>query len=88
MIKSLFAIKDLKNSSILPPQWPSENKIDNNKITTIMIKSLFTNSDYNKRFLKILEIYKKLRDIKTEVNTLVKKGIQSTMILKKKSTDL
>ena len=51
-----------------------------------MIKSLFTNSDYNKRFLKILEIYKKLRDVKTEVNTLVKKGIQSTMILKK-STD-
>ena len=48
-----------------------------------MIKSLFTNSDYNKRFLKILEIYKKLRDVKTEVNTLVKKGIQSTMILKK-----
>ena len=45
-----------------------------------MIKSLFTNSDYNKRFLKILEIYKKLRDVKTEVNTLVKKGIQSTMI--------
>ena len=26
--------------------------------------------------------------LKTEVNTLVKKGIQSTMILKKKSTDL
>ena len=28
-----------------------------------MIKSLFTNSDYNKRFLKILKI-KKLRDVK------------------------
>ena len=27
--------------------------------------------------------FKKLRDVKTEVNTLVKKGIQSTMILKK-----
>ena len=40
--------KDLKNSSILPPYWPSRNKIDNNKITAIMIKSLFTNSDYNK----------------------------------------
>ena len=48
----VIIIKDLKNSSILPPQWPSKNKIDNNnnnKITTIMIKSLFTNSDYNKR---------------------------------------
>ena len=29
--------------------------------------------------------FKKLRDVKTEVNTLVKKGIQSTMILKKKA---
>ena len=61
MIKSLIqiviiVIKDLKNSTILPPQWPSKNKIGNNKITTILIKSLFTNSDYNKRFLKILEI--------------------------------
>ena len=45
-------IKDLKNSSILPLWWPCKNKI-NNKITTIMIKSLFTNSE---RFLKILEI--------------------------------
>ena len=45
----VIIIKDIKNSSILPPQWPYENKIDDNKITTIMIKSLFTNSDYNKR---------------------------------------
>ena len=45
-------IKDLKNSSILPPYWPSKNKIDNNKVTAIMIKSLFTNSDYNKISLK------------------------------------
>ena len=52
-----------------------------------MIKSLFTNSDYNKRFLKILKI-KNWEMLKTEVNTLVKKGIQSTMILKKKGTDL
>ena len=29
-------------------------KIDNNQITLIMIKSLFTNNDYDKRFLKIL----------------------------------
>ena len=33
-------IKDLKNSSILPPQWPSKNKIVNNQITLIMVKSL------------------------------------------------
>ena len=53
-----------------------------------MIKSLFTNSDYNKRFLKILKI-KKLRDVKNGSEYIVKKGIQSTMILKKKkSTDL
>ena len=36
MIKSLFTnviiIKDLKNSTILPAQWPSKNKIDNNII--------------------------------------------------------
>ena len=49
-------MKDLKNSNILPPQWSSINKIDNNKITLIKIKSLFTNSDYNKRFSKILEV--------------------------------
>ena len=36
-----------KNSSILPSA--PLKKIDNNKITTIMIKSQFTNSDYNKR---------------------------------------
>ena len=47
-----------------------------------MIKILFTNSDYNKRFLKF-QRFKQLRDVKTEVNTGKKKGIQSTMILKK-----
>ena len=49
-----------------------------------MIKSLFTNSDYNKRFLKNSKALKNWEMLKTEVNTLVKKGIQSTMILKKK----
>ena len=48
-----------------------------------MIKSLFTNSDYNKRFLKNSKALKNWEMLKTEVNTLVKKGIQSTMILKK-----
>ena len=38
-----------------------------------MIKSLFTNSDYNKRFLKILKI-KNLE--------MIKKGIKFTMMLK------
>ena len=48
-----------------------------------MIKSIFTNSDYNKRFLKNSKALKNWEMLKTEVNTLVKKGIQSTMILKK-----
>ena len=48
-----------------------------------MIKSLFTNSDYNKRFFKILKI-KKLRDVKNGSEYIGKKGIQSTMILKQK----
>ena len=51
-LQIVIIIKDIKNSGTLPPQWPSKNKIDNNKSTTTMIKSLFTNSDYNKRFLK------------------------------------
>ena len=38
-----------------------------------MIKSLFTNSDYNKRFLKILQI-KKLRDVKNGSEYIGKKG--------------
>ena len=38
-----------------------------------MIKSLFTNSDYNKRFLKILRI-KKLRDVKNGSEYIGKKG--------------
>ena len=38
-----------------------------------MIKSLFTNSDYNKRFLKILKI-KKLRDVKNGSEYIGKKG--------------
>ena len=46
-----------------------------------MIKSL--SSDYNKRFLKILNI-KKLRDVKNGSEYISKKGIQSTIILKKK----
>ena len=48
-----------------------------------MIKSLFTNSDYNKRFLKNSKALKNWEMLKTEVNTVVKKGIQSTTILKK-----
>ena len=47
-LQIVIIIKDLKNSSILPPLWPCKNKIDNNIIKTIMIKSLFTSSDYNK----------------------------------------
>ena len=56
----VIIIKDIENSSILPPQWPSKNKIDNNKITTIMIKSLFR--------------FKKLRDVKTGSEYTGKKG--------------
>ena len=37
-----------------------------------MIKSLFTNSDYNKRFLKIMKI-KKLRDVKNGSEYIGKK---------------
>ena len=37
-----------------------------------MIKSLFTNNDYNKRFLKILKI-KKLRDVKNGSQYIGKK---------------
>ena len=37
-----------------------------------MIKSLFTNSDYNKRFLKILKI-KKLKDVKNGSEYIGKK---------------
>ena len=55
------------------------------KITLIMIKSLFTNSDYNKRFLKILKI-KKLRDVKNRSEYIGKKGIP--IYNEKKSTDL
>ena len=42
-----------------------------------MIKSLFTNSDYNKRFLKILKIniiYNKLRDVKNGSEYIGEKG--------------
>ena len=38
-----------------------------------MIKGLFTNSDYNKWFLKILKI-KKLRDVKNGSEYIGKKG--------------
>ena len=71
--------------SILP-SGPLKTKIDNNKITTIMIKSLFTNSDYNKRFLKILKI-KKLRDVKNGSEYIGKKGNPIYNDIKKESTD-
>ena len=50
-----------------------------------MIKSLFTNSDYNKRFLKILKI-KKLRDVKNGSEYIGKKGnpIYNDIFKKKK----
>ena len=51
-----------------------------------MIKSLFTNSDYNKRFLKILKI-KKLRDVKNGSEYIGKKGNPIYNDIKKKSTD-
>ena len=64
---------------------PSKNKIDN-KITTIMIKAYL-------QIVIIIKVIKNSRDqrnrekkdrevLKTEINTLVKKGIQSTMIFK------
>ena len=49
-----------------------------------MIKSLFTNSDYDERSLKF-QRFKKLRDVKNG-SEYIGKGIQSTMIFKK-STD-
>ena len=53
-----------------------------------MIKSLFTNSEDNKRFLKILKI-KKLRDFKNGSKYIDKKGNPIyNDIKKKKSTDL
>ena len=52
-----------------------------------MIKSLFTNSDYNKRFLKILKI-KKLSDVKNGSEYICKKGNPVFSDIKKKSTDL
>ena len=48
-----------------------------------MIKSLFTNSDYNKRFLKILKI-KKLRDVKNGSEYIGKKGNPIYNDIKKK----
>ena len=51
-----------------------------------MIKSLFTNSDYNKRFLKILKI-KKLRDVKNGSEYIGKKGNPIYNDIKKESTD-
>ena len=48
-----------------------------------MIKSLFTNSDYNKRFLKILQI-KKLRDVKNGSEYIGKKGNPIYNDIKKK----
>ena len=64
---------------------PSKNKIDN-KITTIMMKAYL-------QIVIIIKVIKNSRDqrnrekkdrevLKTEINTLVKKGIQSTMIFK------
>ena len=53
------------------PSGPQKKKI-NNQITLIMIKSLFKNNDYNKRFLKILKI-KKLRDVKNGSEYIGKK---------------
>ena len=58
-----------------------KNKIDNNKITTIMIKSLFTNSDYNKG-IQSSKIYKKhkflekiqVKNIKPVLKFLLKKA--------------
>ena len=54
-----------------------------------MIKRLFTNRDYNKLKKKIKKIknskdFKNWEMLKTDVNTLVKRRIQSTMIFKKK----
>ena len=53
-----------------------------------MIKSLFTNSDYNKRFLKIRKI-KKLRDVKNGSEYIGKKGnpIYNDIQKKKKKND-
>ena len=65
------------------PSGPLRKKIDNNKITLIMIKSLFTNSDYNKRFLKILKITK-LRDVKNGSEYIGKKGNPIYNDIKKK----
>ena len=48
-----------------------------------MIKSLFTNSDYDKRFLKILKI-KKLRDVKNGSEHIGKKGNPIYNDIKKK----
>ena len=52
-----------------------------------MIKSLFTNSDYNKRFLKILKI-KKLRDVKNGSEYIGKKGPIYNDIKKKKKVQI
>ena len=52
-----------------------------------MIKSLFTNSDYNKRVLKILKIniiYNKLRDVKNGSEYIGKKGNPIYNDIKKK----
>ena len=48
-----------------------------------MIKSLFTISDYNKRFIKILKI-KKLRDVKNGSEYIGKKGNPIYNDIKKK----
>ena len=48
-----------------------------------MMKSLFKNSDYNKRFLKILKI-KKLRDFKNGSEYIGKKGNPIYNDIKKK----
>ena len=52
-----------------------------------MIKGLFTISDYNKRFLKILKI-KKLKDVKNGSEYIGKKGNPIYNDIKKKSTNL
>ena len=52
-----------------------------------MIKSLFTNSDYNKRFLKILKI-KKLRDVKNGSEYIGKKGNPIYNDIKKKKVQI
>ena len=80
----LFQEGDTNYFEKCSPYTPSKNKIDN-KITTIMIKAYL-------QIVIIIKVIKNSRDLKkekkdrevlkTEINTLVKKGIQSTMIFK------